>query len=156
MFIFPNGEILRSIISDSVKEFQHLLIHESFSFDIIFAACRIASSSLLNSNGLTPASTSSASRPAVPGTPKHIARPFLCIFSRGEQLPICQTGAAYSICGTTNALYSCNIQLGFMTSVSLTLLNESNDRVAFLSTFSICFSNLSFSSNVIIPLVRSI
>ena len=37
----------------------------SFSLDIIFAACLIANSSLLNSSGLTPDSTSKASRPVL-------------------------------------------------------------------------------------------
>ena len=84
-----------SIISDSAKQFQHLLIQESFSFDILFAACRIANSSLLNSNGLTTASTSSASRPAVPGTPKHN---FVCLF-------VCFTSQvnSYGHCGTVSS-----------------------------------------------------
>ena len=74
-------------------------------FIIILAACLIASSSLLIHKGLTPASTSSASKPAVPGILKHITSPFLCIFSKKQLSPTCQTAAAYSNCGVIRALY---------------------------------------------------
>ena len=147
-FIFPNGDILCSVVSESINLSQLLLIYESSSFVIILAACLTASSSRLRSSGLTPASTSNASTPAVPGIPRHKAKPFLCIFSKEPQLPTCHTGAAYSSWGTTKALYSCNIQLVLIISVSLTFLKESSDLNAFLSTSSICFSNFNFSSNV--------
>ena len=118
-----------------MKLTQLIFIGVSSDFFIILAACLIASSSLLIHKGLTPASTSCASKPAVPGILSHIASPFL--FSKMLLSPTCQTAAAYSNYGVIRDLYNCIMHLVLTTSVSFTLLSKSRDLRAFLSTCSV-------------------
>ena len=118
----------------------------SSPFIIIWMACLTDSSYLLISMGFIPASTSNASKLAVPGTPK-------TRFSNAAQLLICHTAAAYSNCGVTKALYSCSIHFAFIASVSFTFLNNIGTLLgttfnAFCSSFYVCYSKFIFSSRV--------
>ena len=106
---------------------------------MILTSSLTASSSLLRSNGIIPASTSSASIPEVAGVPKHKAKHFLWILSSCSQFPICHTVDPYSRWGRTILLYSLSIFSALICSDLPTIASEAAALVAFLSIASICF-----------------
>ena len=145
--IFPKGEMYFSVFFDSSQFSQELLMGTSTSLLKILATSRRDSSVRLTSKGSTFNSTSRASLPLVPMTPKHKARPFLCTYSSLDASAHCHTGQVYSRTGRTNALYKCISFFVLIFSTCLTCLSVLTALLAFCSTLEICLCKFKDSSN---------